>query len=311
MKKKGRMVLCHSSKEFAKRFMQYANASSRFCLEVCVCTSIEEMPVFLEDHPAELCLIEDVQMKEAVLWDERMDKNRILLLSSEAYESASCQYTTVYQYQPMPQILDQIGKYYLDLLPESSGHCLSRQIEKEVVTIFGFVEGGERNAYALETARQAGQKKRVLYVNMEPVPGISGQGEGIYELLYYISQKHAYGGLKLSSLCEQWNNIHRLVSPCMLEDFYSLQENDVEMLMDCINQESEYEIVVFDLAMYMPAFEPIFKQSSQIYVLNGFEKEDRPEEEERMSRFRECLTREGKPWLDRLEEIRLPLKERF
>lgn len=308
--KKGIMVLCHSNPEYAKRFIQYANDSSRFCLEVCGCTSLEEVRAFLKKQPAELCLIEDVQMIEEVFEEERLDQSRILILSSRVYDSGGWQYTTVYQYQSMPQLLDQIGRYYLDLLPETSGYCLSREIEKTVITVFGFVEGRERNAYALEMARQEGQKKRVLYVNMEPVPGIPGQGEGIYELLYYITQKHAYGGLKLSSLCEQWNGIHRLISPCMLENYFSLQGKDVEMLMDCIFKESDYEVVVIDLAMYMPVFEPIFTQSSQIYFLKGLGREEMKEEDERVERLKECFTREGRTWTDKMEFIRLPLKER-
>lgn len=301
--KKGIMVLCHSNQEYAKRFIRYSSASSRFCLEVDACSSLAEVVSSLEAHPAELCLVEEAQMAEIRLLEDRLEKNRILVLSAKVYERADREYAAVYQYQPMPELLDQIGKYYLELLPESSGYCLSREMEQEVITVFGFGKEEIRNAYALDTAKKEAQKKRTLYVNMEPVPGVDGQGDGIYELLYYLSQKHAYGGLKLPSLCEQWEGIDRLISPCMLEDYFSLQKSDMELLMTCIRKESDYEAVVFDLGMYMPAFEPVFDQSTRIFLVNGQQERQESGCQNRMERFTKCLEREGKRWIDRMEMV--------
>ena len=91
-------------------------------------------------------------MAEIRLLEDRLEKNRILVLSAKVYERADREYAAVYQYQPMPELLDQIGKYYLELLPESSGYCLSREMEQEVITVFGFGKEEIRNAYALDTA---------------------------------------------------------------------------------------------------------------------------------------------------------------
>lgn len=313
--KKGIMVLCHSNQEYAGRFIQYANHSSRFLLEVNAYTCMEGVASYLEKRPAEICLIEEGKLEELALLEGKIDKGRILILSASAYQSVDMEYPTVYQYQSMTSLLNQISRHYLDMLPETSGCFLSKDMDKEIITIFGLAEGTDKTAYALEAAREAGQAKRTLYVNLEAVPEALVQtqeqgsaGEGIYELLYYLAQKNGYGGLKLASLCEEWNGISRLLSPCMLENYFSMQREDIQMLVDCILKESEFEVIVFDIGMYLPFTEPIFEQSSRIVLVEG-QGQDAPVHGARAAALKDCLKREGKKWLERMEMVRLTHEE--
>lgn len=286
MKKLQIALLDHDG--YMEAFSCYLN-SKKYMIENRLFTNVGKLKEYLEQNRVDVLLVGQEMDFKQVIPEEKA--GRILLLSDTEKEGGC---PAIFKYQSAEKILREI----LSLLAEEKGALqISLRESGRSVEFIGVYSPYGISGDPMEQMGGLGEdKQRVLYMNLELFDGIrdlvqekSSQIRGMSELVFYLKQRREKAALKLQSLVQRRYRMDYIYPVEDYRDLYSLEREDVDLLLTILAEETPYHAVIFDVGFVSEAALYLLYRCDRLYLPRARDQW----EQNKQSSWKELMAREG------------------
>ncbi len=266
--KKGQIAICDRDPDYTFRFTEYANGQADTLFLVHGFTDVEELLVYLQEFSVDILLISE-------LYVGKIPKNgpwkQVILLVEGNFREDGSAYPGIMKFQSGAVILRQLMHLYAEEVQGKPGvACRTEQMKR--IGVYSPVGRVGKTGFALELGQALRKQKKTLYLNLEEYSGFEtlypyGDGGTLSELLYFMKQGKNAFACKLESVVQQMNGldyIPPLKSPVELRH---IRWEDWERLLEALEKESRYEVVILDLSGVVDGLYEILERCDGIYML--------------------------------------------
>lgn len=261
--KKGILILYDRETDYAIKFMNYFNEISDFIFEIRVFTNLQMLDEYLSTHEPDVLLVSsDILIED---WQYRKVKKVIWLTEDKDEENNGEQ--AIYKYQSMDNIKEQLIKLGgITDLQRTKRHD-RRQIEYVAVcSPFG---GSGKTLFSLSYGQASAKRKKTLYIGMEAIKSFSKSEKGggsFSELLYFLKEKATGFNATLQKLVSSFGELDCICSPDYYGDLYEMEEQDVDYLLEQLEAQTQYEVIIFDLGVWNFMSMYLISKMDKIYI---------------------------------------------
>ena len=210
----------------------------------------------------------------------------------------------IFRYQKSSEILRQIFLIYESSSKKSlAGWCRTADLE---MTSFYAPGGHEMQlAFSLAFASACGEGGKVLYLNLAEFSGMQQlfddrDGNTFSDLIYGIRQKKEQFLLCLQGVLHHAVRFDYVLAPENPEDLLEIQEDDLECLLALLQEQTDYETIIWNCGGMNHVMEQVMRCSSRVYAVV----KDRSFGKYRKAEFDKYLQKERRRWLrERVEYI--------
>ena len=264
--KKRQIAVCGGEREYTKKFAEFANSRKDSLFAVHGFTDCHELMAYTKEHSVDILLLSEKLLDQ---FPEQTAAGKVILLSEEEYREENG-YPAVYKDQSCSQVLRQARNLYAEQARESAGIVLRTEGMKKV-GVYSPVGRTGKTGFALAFGKETAKKYRTLYLNMEEYSGFTalypyGDGWTLSELMYFLKQGKKAFACKLESVIQRMgalDYIPPLRSPVELR---TVSRKDWEALLQALERESRYEVVILDLSGMVDGLFEILAQCDVIYT---------------------------------------------
>ncbi len=255
--------------EYANRLMDYIKRKQKK-LTVRVFTNPDSLGDYLEQNPVRILLINENLPLEEVKPD---NIKNICLLSEDNDPSKQEEYPVIYKYQSAEILMKELFSHYPP--QELQGRSkISPEPAAEIISVFSMDGDASRQVFAFSLANQYAALKRTLYVNLDiyPVlPELLGHKaeKGLTEFIYFLKQNHPNLMNKMNGIITKRNNLDYIEGVSFGPDLYELTTEDMNLWLNGIMLNTEYEIVIFDIGCYFQPIMDLLRNTGRLLLLSG------------------------------------------
>lgn len=257
-------VICDSEREYGIRLMERVQAHAEFYAQVRWFSSVEEVMEFLEKRDIYILLIEETFPLEK---REKLFCSHCFVLVREGECKLSEREISVRKYQPAEDILQEI----LDVCLEGQETSLFRFVHRErrLIGFYSPVQDEAQTRMAMELGRELAKKNEVLYLNLQPYSGWWEEeptGRGLSELIYYLRQGDKRLGIRAGTVSRKIDGMSVIMPMENGEDMKLVTQEEWEMLLGQILDESKYEVIILDLPECTQGLLSLLELCEEIYM---------------------------------------------
>ena len=284
--------------------MKYFSHRKEFVFDVRVFTKSEVLEGFSKKKKIAILLVGE---------DMDADKvselaGQVMILCSGRLVQEHERYAMVYKYQSAEEIMRDVLSCYMEERENERYTYISNKRECKFIGVFSPCGGKGTTTFSFGMGQILAEKQKVLYINMELFPGnyqeLSNESNsGFSELIYYIKQKKSNFYIKLSTLIHHFHNMDYIMPPGHYNDLCQVQEEDVIVLLKELRENSDYEMIIFDIGFINEGIVTLLENCSQIYMPKSQYGIEKGKDE----RFFEFLREEEKEdIINKIETIEIP-----
>ena len=261
-----RMALCGREKGYAKKFAEFANSRKDSLFAVHGFTDWDELTAYTKEHPVDILLLSE---EYRIQISEDKGLGRVILLTEEEYREDDG-YPAIYKFQPCTQILRQVLDIYAEQAPQALGMALRKEGMKRL-GIYSPVGRTGKTGFALALGKEVAKRRRTLYLNMEEYSGFAAlypyeDGWTLSELMYFLKQGKKAFACKLEGVIQQIGDLDYIPPLRSPVELRHISREDWEALLDALERESRYEVVILDLSGMVNGLFEILDQCDVIYM---------------------------------------------
>lgn len=220
----------------------------------------------LLEHPVDILLITPELYDQTI---ENLGIKCVVILSSGKVPHHLSSYAVIFKYQPIDQLIKQLLSHYAD---HSEEHLLTRSTKAQIIGVYSPIGRSGRTSLSLAMAQLLGEKKKVLYLDIEPFDDLASffsasHQYGVSDLLYYIRQKHPNMLLKLESIKESTEHFEYIGPVKCYMDLWESTEEEWEGLFGFLRETAGYDVVILNFStMIYPYTWNVLKACDQLIV---------------------------------------------
>lgn len=306
--KRGIIAIYDNDSVYMKQLMEYLNHKKDFIFQTRIFTKSEVLEAFCKKQTVDILLVNE---EEEITQFVSFAKKIIILCSGRLVQEKES-YDMIYKFQSAEEMMRELLSYYIQEESDMAGYqYLANKKLCSFIGIFSPSGGTRKTTFAFALGQALGVTKKVLYINLELFPGnykelSYGAASSISELIYYIKQRKPNFYMKLSSLIRKFHNLDYILPPNHYSDLYELEEGDVLILLKQLQENSEYETIIFDIGFISEAMITLMGKCSQIYMPKCRQGIEISKEE----RFLNYLEAEDKAViLEKIDRVEVPFDE--
>lgn len=186
--KKNVIAVCDSDAEYACNFAEYLNSRKKLPFQAEAFTNAGTLCDYAGKNPPEILLIAEADVDSQV---EKLGTENMIVLSDEK-DKEEGQHKFVYKYQSAESVIQEVMNYYT----RNSAPAFYAMSERRmsVIGVYSPVSRCGKTLFALTVGQILGERKSVLYVNMEDYSGFdqlfSGHtGKNLTDFFYELRCK--------------------------------------------------------------------------------------------------------------------------
>ena len=251
---------------YVEAFTEYVSLKKSHLFQVRACTDQEQLKRMLDEEETEILLI-TAKWYEA--YREKLQGKCVVLLSEGSLPRKLAGDPSVYKYQSAENILREVMYYY----SEQDGRELcpaGMKRENQVIGVYSPVDELSKNAFALTLGQIVGEKKHVLYLNLEECPGLNDlMGDhhwNMADLIYFLRQNKSNFLYRLNSMVQKCGSMDYIPACESYVDFCQITVKEWGKLLHLIRSQSTYDVVILDMGTSAGHALEILRQCDGIYV---------------------------------------------
>lgn len=263
------VALCDDETEYAFHLGEYLKSAASFPLRLRIFTGAEKLLSLLDPKNAALLVIAESEYTKKV---QEAGFASVLILSESGETGGSPK--RISKYQPMDGIAKEVfalcGEKCAEQVP--AGHS-GRPLQK--IGLFSPAGGVLQTTFALTLAEVLSENCRVLYVNLEPFPGLAaffGKEEhrgNLRELLYTAETDPAKFPGQLSLLSQKAAGFDIVPPLPSAGDFAETTGEDWIRLLEAFEGAGDYEYLILDFSCMVQGLPEILSRCDRVYTLSG------------------------------------------
>ncbi len=261
------LAVCDSDIFYVTRFMEYFKNKKEFSYEILAFSQKESLEDYLQAHSIEILILGDMFVPE-----EYADKIRCSFQLRELQNQGIADTThSVYKYQPVQQVMDEILKRYRN----EQGEQREGNEESQVFlyAVFSPLTNACKLLFSWSLAFQLAVRKKVLFIPLELFSVNlllfqKGGGQELSEFIYYLKENQDIS-LKIKSLLSFTSNLDYLSGSAHGFDPLSLSKEDMQRWIAQLKLHTDYKAVVFFLGFYSEAAAEVMKLSDTVIIPSG------------------------------------------
>lgn len=299
--KKNVIAVCDSDAEYACNFAEYLNSRKKLPFQAEAFTSAGTLCDYAGKNPPEILLIAEADVDSQV---EKLGTENMIVLSDEK-DKEEGQHKFVYKYQSAESVIQEVMNYYT----RNSAPAFYAMSERRmsVIGVYSPVSRCGKTLFALTVGQILGERKSVLYVNMEDYSGFdqlfSGHtGKNLTDFFYELRCKEGKMLHCMQELIRPMGKMDYLPPAESPEDVRDILFSEWLQLFDLIRKNSRYEVLILDIGSCTDQLFRILNLCSHVYM---------PVQEDLMARcklaqFQKLVKSWGAIEEEQIREIRLP-----
>lgn len=175
----------------------------------------------------------------------------------------------IYKYQSRKGVLNDIIKHYSE---SENAVQMTEKKEAQVIGVYSPVGRTGQTTFALFLGKLLAQRKRVLYINLEPFSGLASylsisNKNNLSDLLYYLNYEEDKFVYKLSNMVEYFGNVEFIPPTDSFLDLHIITPKEWEKLIKIIRTKTEYEYLILDLSECINGLFSLLRMCNRIYSL--------------------------------------------
>lgn len=264
------LAVCDREAEYANHLMEYIKRKQKKQFQVCVFTNMESLKAYLKQSTVYILLIQEELAEEAYNCD---NIKHICILSETDYSGSKDNVPIIYKYQSAEVVLKELfGFFPLNDTQPKLNNTSGRNAE--IISVFSVGDDIVSQLFAYALAKQYSFLRRTLYINLNilPIlPAISGYktDKSLSEFIYFLKQNNPNMTAKMYEYITNHETLASMEGVTFGPDLYELLPEDIVHWLNIILQNTEYEVIVFDVGSYFQAGLEIFKNSTRLLLLLG------------------------------------------
>ena len=265
---KGKQIaVCSKERDYARRFAEFANSKKDPLFAVHGFTDCGELTAYTKEHPIDILLLSE-ECQGQLPGDENLGK--VILLSEKEYQEEGT-YPAIYKFQSCSQVLRLAMDLYAEQAQETLGLALRAERIKRI-GLYSPIGRTGKTSFALALGKEIAKRRRTLYLNMEEYSGFSalypyGDGWTLSELMYFLKQGKKAFACKLEGVIQQIGGLDYIPPLRSSVELRHIGKQDWKALLDALERESRYEIVILDLSGMVNGLFEILDDCDLIYML--------------------------------------------
>ncbi|MBR1742165.1 MAG: hypothetical protein IJ733_09935 [Lachnospiraceae bacterium] len=303
MVKKIRLALFDND-GYMKSFVGYVCKKYRNIVETRLFTDFAMLEKQVQSGKIDVLLASEEFVERFQLYSDQIPQ--MVFLSEGNMGKEKSKFPVIFKYQAVSKIVKEI----FELMAENDRISYHTEIvsKRTVEMICGYAPfgGGGVTEFLFQKAESLAKKRKVLYVNLEEFHGFSHvqkekQG-GMSEVLFYLRQKRGKLALKLESVLYRKGDLACIFSVEDYRDLHSMTKEDMAEFLQVLQEQTEYEVFVFDIGFLGEAGIFLMERCDKIYMPRpenriqsskeeAFEKNLRASGQEKIIEKREWLMR--------------------
>lgn len=259
------LALFDSDGVYGARLMEYIKNLAWEDFDILLFTRQESLTDFLKYQPVEI-LLYDKDACNDTFYKELQKENikYIFYLCNDRKLLQDGQ--EIYKYQAAGKIASDILSCYTKL---ENNNKETYYDDVQIISVYSPVPGGEKISFAWSLAKELSNKRKVLFIFLDPLPADfiikSGQtGYAISEYLYYLKENNP---ANLKSYLGYSEKLSFLSGLSHGFDLLSLSKEDAQKFLKELKDHKDYETVVFYLGFYTEATMEILQAGNQAYLV--------------------------------------------
>lgn len=209
----------------------------------------------------EVWIQEEMKQAQKILWIYLKEEG-------EKTEELAELLPAVEKYQPVSMLVRSIYRYYEEYQKEDV-RVLGKK--SEVLGWFSPDHNIWQTPMAMTMASLLAEKEKVLYVNLKECSGFEKWFEEDYEqdlldVMYFCQKSEQKSVVELGKYIYSLENLDYIPPVRDAQLLCELEEEDYVRLMERLEQESAYDVIVLDMGSMFPGFFDIWKRCRQIYI---------------------------------------------
>lgn len=243
------MALCDPDAVYAVHFTEYAGRRGSIPFEIHAFTDVEALAAFAREESVELLLISSRVMEPEI---GKWNIPKIVVLSEEPVGSGgNGGFPEVFKYQSQAEVIREVMAHYGQTAPAAAPDVLVKP-KMRTIGIFSPVGRSGKTSLALALGQILGIKKSVLYVNLEPFPGLAKafpatSGGNLTDLIFCLRQEDGAGAARLSGMTVPLGGLDILPPARSGRELFSIGEEDWKRFFDLVRNGSGYEVLLLDI----------------------------------------------------------------
>lgn len=264
---KGKQIaVCGRERDYAEKFAEFANSRRDSLFAVHGFTDCNELKAYTKEHPVDILLLSEECLGEIAPNEEF---GKIILLSEKEYREEDG-YPAVYKFQSCTEVLRQAVDIYAEQVPKVLGTAVRAERMKRL-GIYSPVGRTGKTGFALALGKEVAKRRRTLYLNMEEYSGFAalypyGDGWTLSELMYFLKQGKKAFACKLEGVIQQLGDLDYIPPLRSPVELRHISREDWETLLDALERESRYEVVILDLSGMVNGLFEILEQCDFVYT---------------------------------------------
>lgn len=264
------LAICDYERQYVFRLAEFLNQHKLIPFEVVGFDDIKKLIIYRET-----CEIVMVVVGEALYEDacNLMSKEQLVVLVSDMTQvNVRADTPVIIKYQSA----NVIAKKLLEICCDGQGSFQFSNYQYQNTSLIGVYSPISRclkTSFSIVLARQLSQKKKCLYINLEPYSGFGqllpvGQAEGnIAQLLYYLEKNTDRFILKLKSIAESFGPLDYIPPTDNFLDLLDVSPQLWIRFLQTICEQTDYEVVILDLSDFIKGLFDILSCCNHIYTI--------------------------------------------
>lgn len=261
--KKRIFVIVNDDKRYTQLLYEFLYAKFPEPMQLLIFSEVASLKKYAVYHEIEIALVAQHMYGRAV---KNMDiKHCYILQEKEKISNRK----NIYKYQSREAILKDILKYYS---VSANGDISPSKKEMQIIGMYSPVGRSGQTTFALLLGKLLAQKKRVLYINLEPFSGLNSylnisSKSDLSDLLYYLNYEEEKFVYKLANMIEYFGNVEFIPPTGSFLDLHTITIEEWKKLIGIIRDRTEYEYLILDLSESISGLLGVLRMCNRVYSL--------------------------------------------
>lgn len=299
--KRKRVAVCEKDAGYMRRLVDYIADREREQLEVFGFSQEEDFLQAERRQDFDVLLFGETFFEKT---EEYRQKEHAILLSEGGVVTEEM--PMLFKYQSAENLLRGIHYFLGSIISEPVKRNIFSE-KKMVISVFSPCGHRLQTPFSLAAAEELAGKKSVLYLNFSVCKGFCKRtglqkGMDMGDLFYLIRESEEEFMAKFAGGIYTLGSFSVIPPPENPEHYLEWTDEEVEILLACLLEKSEYEVLILDIGCMIPGFFRVLERSSRLWLL----KEQRNRKDAGLEEMLGLLGKRNPGLEKRAEEVFLP-----
>ena len=284
----------------------------KFPVSECVVLTRKELLEQVLRRPVEL-LIANAEVQEMLAG--KKIRCAVLLSEGNVLREGS-PYPTVYKYQSMETVMNEILSIYSEIGGDAITLHYTGGDARKVIVVYSPSSGLSRSMFAMALAKEYAKTRETLYLPFEAFTAerlADGRG-GMSDLIYYLREQSGQIGMRIQMMAHKEGFLSYLSPVGHYLDVNEATGKEFQYLIKELKENSPYEICVLEVGYFNHHVAQLMNRCDEIFLpypqMPGEEDGESAEGDRRVQAFQRALVTEGMPQvLAKIKRIPIPVGE--